>query len=691
MADSFNDERIANELKRFGETIKLPIDRKKRPILIKKLNHYYARENPPLKKGKASSRAQRFAPKPATAEFSDDSQDETETRPERGKGRIGRNSLANNSFNRASPRRLRGRDIANGANSNTSEDNLRFRGGTSRNKPVSEIYPNEFSDNDTADESVYEVEEQSIGINTTLNYDDGDDTLDEEDFKPGYMTRKSGPKRRKYDNNISTISQANTSSNHISYDRTKSGGSSESVDPSERGHFISKTILTVVGIFFITLGLGYLYVRRDLFLPKEAASSQTDLMGFIFKEGQIEYNYTIKEINNGALPVINQLHEELAGRKGKYQLGKIQQSEIRMPRKEVEGYVNKSIWIKEKHEGEKEEEKMKLLILCLALIIKYPEWDLLAYDQYGSEANTVEEVSMLESVHGDLPLSQRIILALYKVLYGLCLLVLCVFVGVLGIFYLRWQNKRKEKAQQKVYDMVEKIIEMLKDNFELAERKNDNKNYPPYMAVQHIRDQLIPVSKRRQMQSLWDDAVEFIESNESRIRVETQVIQGEEFTVWRWLQAMPNGHKMWQGQAFGETSQGSVNSLPYGPTPCLKVRNMFDANTEQNVDDWHLDIEESVLEKCKDNHGILHIFVDRTSREGCVYIKCISCEKAYEAYQALHGWWFDGRLVTVKYLRLEHYHDRFPDSRNKRYPLKPSKSEMPSVSRPYHRSALEMT
>ena len=50
-----------------------------------------------------------------------------------------------------------------------------------------------------------------------------------------------------------------------------------------------------------------------------------------------------------------------------------------------------------------------------------------------------------------------------------------------------------------------------------------------------------------------------------------------------------------------------------------------------------------------------------------------------------------GRLVTVKYLRLEHYHDRFPDSRNRKYPLKPSNNDMQSVSRPYHRSALEMT
>jgi len=37
---------------------------------------------------------------------------------------------------------------------------------------------------------------------------------------------------------------------------------------------------------------------------------------------------------------------------------------------------------------------------------------------------------------------------------------------------------------------------MLKENYELSERKEDSKNYPPYLAVQHIRDQLIPVKKR---------------------------------------------------------------------------------------------------------------------------------------------------------------------------------------------------
>ena len=38
------------------------------------------------------------------------------------------------------------------------------------------------------------------------------------------------------------------------------------------------------------------------------------------------------------------------------------------------------------------------------------------------------------------------------------------------------------------------------------------------------------------MQKVWDEAVRFLEANESRVRVETQTISGEEFVVWRWLQ-----------------------------------------------------------------------------------------------------------------------------------------------------------
>lgn len=46
MADKITDEELVEELKAYGEVVKVPIDRKKRPILIKKLNHFKARDRP---------------------------------------------------------------------------------------------------------------------------------------------------------------------------------------------------------------------------------------------------------------------------------------------------------------------------------------------------------------------------------------------------------------------------------------------------------------------------------------------------------------------------------------------------------------------------------------------------------------------------------------------------------------------
>ena len=39
-----------------------------------------------------------------------------------------------------------------------------------------------------------------------------------------------------------------------------------------------------------------------------------------------------------------------------------------------------------------------------------------------------------------------------------------------------------------------------------------------------------------------------------------------------------------------------------------------------------------------------------------------SLEEAGKVFRCLHGQWYRGQLVTAKYLRLERYHERFPDS-----------------------------
>jgi hypothetical protein len=40
--------------------------------------------------------------------------------------------------------------------------------------------------------------------------------------------------------------------------------------------------------------------------------------------------------------------------------------------------------------------------------------------------------------------------------------------------------------------------------------------------------------------------------------------------------------------------------------------------------------------------GILHIFVDKTSHQGNVYVKCVNVHAAVAAVNSLHGRWFAG-------------------------------------------------
>ena len=51
------------------------------------------------------------------------------------------------------------------------------------------------------------------------------------------------------------------------------------------------------------------------------------------------------------------------------------------------------------------------------------------------------------------------------------------------------------------------------------------------------------VSNRQRLSKAWNRAVRFLSANESRIRVESQRIAGEDFEVWRWIHiATPKPH-----------------------------------------------------------------------------------------------------------------------------------------------------
>ncbi|KAJ1060263.1 hypothetical protein K5549_004701 [Capra hircus] len=88
---------------------------------------------------------------------------------------------------------------------------------------------------------------------------------------------------------------------------------------------------------------------------------------------------------------------------------------------------------------------------------------------------------------------------------------------------------------------------------------------------------------------------------------------------------------------------------------------------------WDTEIKYNVIEECNKHGGVIHIYVDKNSAQGNVYVKCPSIAVAIAAVNVLHGRWFVGKMVTATYVSLSTYHNLFPDSLTATQLLVPSR------------------
>ncbi|XP_075456470.1 inner nuclear membrane protein Man1 [Ascaphus truei] len=421
-------------------------------------------------------------------------------------------------------------------------------------------------------------------------------------------------------------------------------------------HYLSMFLLTTACLFFLLLGLTYLRMRGTGLSGEESLRSPSDELASV----------QISE-KNILMNTLHELHEKLAKTAGDHMCGDGDHSRI-----SIQEAINYLEDLGQEYANELNNSLQWILNSGNDVGIK-------CVGDSNGELN-ITDVKYLESTRPQMSFICRIRRAFIMVAHRLSLLLLGVGM-VLGLLrYMKYRWTKEEEETRQMYDTVVKIIDVLKSHNEACQ---ENKDLQPYMPIPHVRDSLIQPHDRKKMKKVWDRAVDFLAANESRIRTETQRIGGADFLVWKWIQPSISCDnisvippKVWQGQAFHLDRR---NSPPNSLTPCLKIRNMFDPVMEIG-DHWHLAIQEAILEKCNDNEGIVHIAVDKNSREGCVYVKCLSPEYAGNAFKALHGSWFDGKLVTVKYLRLDRYHHRFPQALTCNTPLKPSNKHMNSMS-----------
>ncbi|KAH9424160.1 LEM domain [Dermatophagoides pteronyssinus] len=278
--------------------------------------------------------------------------------------------------------------------------------------------------------------------------------------------------------------------------------------------------------------------------------------------------------------------------------------------------------------------------------------------------------------------------------------------SIIFFLYYRYSKNLELQEQELVYELIEKSVELLQSPDE-----------PQSMPVLHIRDTLLsPAEKKNsKYKRVWEKVVNQIENSDSRVKVEFKEIDGEEFKAWKWIastnspcvtdsendndfsipasqQSQKIGGVEWQGQAFAfsnnkanQSSSTDAMEQSHFPemnrnknfqalTRFLKIRNIFEKEAQYVDSNWSKKIKNTILEKTattSDNgrHDIVHIEIDDSTNEGLVFLKCGSVAGATNAFHALHGWWCEKKLVSVKFLKEDRYYQRFPHARYMDTPL----------------------
>jgi RNA-binding protein 39 len=103
-------------------------------------------------------------------------------------------------------------------------------------------------------------------------------------------------------------------------------------------------------------------------------------------------------------------------------------------------------------------------------------------------------------------------------------------------------------------------------------------------------------------------------------------------------------------------------------TACFQLSNMFDPSKEKG-DSWHEDIRSDVIAELTSYGGAVHVYVDKHSKDGVVYVKAYTRDSAMLATKSMHGKYFDGKMIQAAYIPEVNYLELFPAAANQKTAL----------------------
>lgn len=291
---------------------------------------------------------------------------------------------------------------------------------------------------------------------------------------------------------------------------------------SNRGQRISCIVILLAVSFFIVLGYVYfsmkscqLDTRSDYMLCSQSKSSSTSVG--IRRQPDCVHKTDLEFIQG----VISNVIDALGTRAGQFDCGYTKDGRS-MSTTELEHFIKQRT--SEKDDKESFESDNYYVQIVISLFAKNEHWAIHLSDASQSPTNDPQTVRFLESEKGKRSLWCRLTESAKNVFTKILLGTIAVGIVTGLLLIARFRYRKRLEEEHEVLQLVEKIIDMLKQHSDSCLMSPDVKLC---LAIPHVRDALIPLHLRKSKQALWDRAVKFLSANESRVRIEMQMISGE--------------------------------------------------------------------------------------------------------------------------------------------------------------------
>lgn len=184
----------------------------------------------------------------------------------------------------------------------------------------------------------------------------------------------------------------------------------------------------------------------------------------------------------------------------------------------------------------------------------------------------------------------------------------------------------------------------------------------------------IHINERQYLAQIWNEALDFVREHESRITFSQKEFNGEFIEIVSWNDPTSKNlasltfSDSWKGSALPNSS----NDLKTTPQNCvaLKIRDFYQNSNQINSKPKQEKLLHEIMGQV--NLILSHKFKNSADKiwplhygfeENAAYLRFNSTEDACHFYNCINAQWYNGNLLTPKFVTDSKYFKRFPSAK----------------------------